>query len=308
MISELIHLIFNFTTNLHTFSLSNNLLEGPIPDGFGKVMNSLELLHLISNKLQGQIPTSIGNILENNKLQGEIPTSIGNVCTLQILHLENNKLEGEIPASLGNICTLNNSQLIREIPQGIGALKSCTCLYILDVRENLLFGPIPSWIGESLQQLQILSLRVNRFFRSVPVHLYYLSQVHLLDLSRNHLSGGIPTSQEFYFNLCVWNHKFLLNSITLSSNDLLGFISLNLSRSHFYGEIPSKIGNLNSLEFLNLSINHISGKIPLTLSNINRLAELDISNSNLNGRIPLGRQLQTFDASSFERNIGLCGQ
>ena len=117
----------------------------------------------------------------------------------------------------------------------------------------------------------------------------------------------------------VFESEYLLKSIDLSSNDLtgevpkeigylLGLVSLNLSRNYFRGEIPSDIGNLSSLEFLDLSRNHFSGKIPSTLSKIDRLAMLDLSNNSLIGRIPWGRQLQTFDGSSFEGNTNLCGQ
>ncbi|XP_027924871.1 receptor-like protein EIX2 [Vigna unguiculata] len=77
-------------------------------------------------------------------------------------------------------------------------------------------------------------------------------------------------------------------------------VSLNLSRNNLSGEIPSEIGNLKTLDSLDLSRNHLSGKIPPTLSNIDRLAMLDLSNNHLSGRIPWGRQLQTFDASSFQ--------
>ncbi|KAK7364432.1 hypothetical protein VNO80_13086 [Phaseolus coccineus] len=116
-----------------------------------------------------------------------------------------------------------------------------------------------------------------------------------------------------------WEPENLLKSIDLSSNDLtgevpkqvgylLGLISLNLSRNNFHGEIPSGIGNLNSLEFLDLSRNNFSGNIPSTLSNIDSLGVLDLSNNNLSGRIPPGRHFETFDASCFEGNIGLCGK
>ncbi|XP_020999693.2 receptor-like protein 6 [Arachis duranensis] len=44
--SNIFHWIFNFTANLHTLSLDNNLLEGPVPLGFDKAMNSLEYLSL----------------------------------------------------------------------------------------------------------------------------------------------------------------------------------------------------------------------------------------------------------------------
>jgi len=52
----------NFTTNLRTLYLSYNLLEGPVPNEFGKAMNSLEYLFLSSNKLQGKIPSFFGSM------------------------------------------------------------------------------------------------------------------------------------------------------------------------------------------------------------------------------------------------------
>ncbi|KAK7270928.1 hypothetical protein RJT34_26456 [Clitoria ternatea] len=228
---------------------------------------------------------------------------------------------------------------------------------ILDISENLLSGQIPSWIGESLQQLKILSLRVNYFFGSVPINKCYLRQIHLLDLSRNNLSEGIPrcltnftammessiiahniirsrkvSSRGITFDIynsnvllmrkglehVFLNPEFLLKSIDLSGNNLtgeipkevgylLGLVSLNLSRNNLRGNIPPEIGNLSSLEFLDLSKNHLSGKIPSTLSMIDHLSVLDLSDNFLSGRIPLGRQLQTFDAASFEGNLDLCG-
>ncbi|XP_027922464.1 receptor-like protein EIX2 [Vigna unguiculata] len=224
--------------------------------------------------------------------------------------------------------------------------------------RNFLSGPIPLWIGENLHELKILTMRLNRFTGSVPVQICYLRKIHLLDLSMNHLSGGIPSCLRNFtammernlitrqierqrkisvegsnfdiydFNVLVmwkgndyvfWNPDVLLSSIDLSSNNLtgaipnqigylLGLVSLNLSRNNFDGEIPSEIGNLSLLEFLDLSRNNLSGSIPSTLSNIDRLGVLDLSNNNLSGRIPWGRQLQTFDASSFEGNNDLCGE
>jgi hypothetical protein len=107
-----------------------------------------------------------------------------------------------------------------------------------------------------------------------------------IDLSSNHLTGGIPIEMEYLF----------------------GLISLNLSRNNLSGEIISNIGNFNSLEFLDLSTNHLSGKIPSSLAQIDRLSMLNLSNNELYGKIPIGRQLQTFDASSFEGNSNLCGE
>ncbi|KAI5446106.1 hypothetical protein KIW84_014089 [Lathyrus oleraceus] len=60
---------------------------------------------------------------------------------------------------------------------------------MLDVGSNRFSGPIPYWL---IQQLQVLSLRKNRFPGSLPESLCYLTNIQLLDLSENNLSGRNP--------------------------------------------------------------------------------------------------------------------
>ncbi|WVZ14248.1 hypothetical protein V8G54_011814, partial [Vigna mungo] len=69
----------------------------------------------------------------------------------------------------------------------------------------------------------------------------------------------------------------------------------------------SNIGKLTSLEFLDLSRNQLVGSIPSSLAQIDRLTTLDLSHNYLSGKIPIGTQLQSFDASKYEDNDGLCG-
>nr|KYP43237.1 LRR receptor-like serine/threonine-protein kinase GSO1 [Cajanus cajan] len=376
--STIFYWLFYSTTNLRSLYLYDNMLEGPIPDGFGKVMNSLETLDLYRNKLQGKIPSSIGNMcrlqildLSHNKLNGEIPSFIENssccnqhiycqtsnlttlilssnqitgelpnywksVESLLFLDLSNNKLSGKIPMSMGTLVNLKamelgNNNLTGELPS---TLKSCRNLIMLDVGENKLSGPIPSWIGESMQQLIIFIMRGNHFSGNLPIHLCYLKYIQLLDLSRNYMSGGIPTCLK---NFTVMAEKSIdtsdtklrvydafgpelnLKSIDLSCNNLTGeipkeivhllwLVSLNLARNNLSGEIPSEIGNLSSLDYLNLSRNHFSGRIPSSLAQIDGLGKLVLSHNSLSGRIPMGRHFQTYDASSFEGNVDLCGE
>ncbi|KAL2334844.1 hypothetical protein Fmac_016057 [Flemingia macrophylla] len=309
----------NTTTKMRSLDLSNNQIKEQLPNCWKHLKTSLEYLDV-----------------SNNKLLGKIPQSMGTLLNLQVLVLRNNRITGGLPVTL----------------------KNCTGLVILDVSKNLLSCPIPSWIGENLQQLKILSLRANQFFGSVPLGLCYLWQIHLFDLSRNNLSGEIPkclgnittmkereintkgivrgrkiTSRETYFNiyesnvLFTWkgqeqvffNPDVFLKSIDLSSNNLkgeipreigylLGLVSLNLARNNLHGEIPSEFGNLTGLDFLDLSRNHLSGQIPFSLSKIDGLGVLNLSNNDLGGRIPREGHLQTFDASSFEGNLDLCGE
>ena len=114
------------------------------------------------------------------------------------------------------------------------------------------------------------------------------------------------------------NGLFLLKGIDLSSNhfsgeipheiaNLIQLVSLNLSRNNLTGTIPSNIGKLTSLDFLDLSHNKLFGSIPQSLSQIDRLSMLDLSHNQLSGEIPTSTQLQSFNPSSYEDNLDLCG-
>ncbi|XP_024642177.1 receptor-like protein EIX2 [Medicago truncatula] len=114
------------------------------------------------------------------------------------------------------------------------------------------------------------------------------------------------------------NGLVLLKVVDLSSNhfseeippeiaDLIQLVSLNLSRNNFAGKIPSNIGNLTSLDSLDLSRNKLLGSIPPSLSQIDRLSVLDLSHNQLSGKIPTSTQLQSFNPSSYEDNLDLCG-
>ncbi|XP_018478625.1 receptor like protein 22 [Raphanus sativus] len=96
----------------------------------GKVYNLYTAIDFSGNKLEGEIPESIGLLkalialnLSNNSFTGHIPMSFANVSELESLDLSENKLSGEIPQELKRLSYLayidvSDNQLTGEIPQG----------------------------------------------------------------------------------------------------------------------------------------------------------------------------------------------
>ncbi|XP_023640161.1 receptor like protein 42 isoform X1 [Capsella rubella] len=96
----------------------------------GKVLTFYSAIDFSGNKLEGEIPESIGLLktlialnLSANSFTGHIPKSFANVAELESLDLSGNKLSGEIPQEMGRLSYLayidvSDNQLTGSIPQG----------------------------------------------------------------------------------------------------------------------------------------------------------------------------------------------
>lgn len=115
-------------TDLVTLDLSRNLFTGNLPHQGIRDMMSIHYMDLSSNQLTGNISEEFGIdslaflSLARNKLQGEIPKSVGKMVNMEWLDLSDNNLSGEIPE----------------------ALESLQFLTYLNVSHNRLKGRIPS--------------------------------------------------------------------------------------------------------------------------------------------------------------------
>ncbi|KAA3467768.1 receptor-like protein 12 [Gossypium australe] len=83
--------------------------------------------------------------MSSNKFEGTIPETVGNLISLQVLNFSHNHLAGHIPSSLGNLEALESldlscNKLVREIPSELTGLNF---LEVLNLSENQLVGLIP---------------------------------------------------------------------------------------------------------------------------------------------------------------------
>ncbi|KAF8026550.1 hypothetical protein BT93_F3136 [Corymbia citriodora subsp. variegata] len=96
----------------------------------GRILATLTIVDLSSNKFQGKIPDVIGELrllkglnLSHNNLEGHIPLPLGKLSELEWLDLSSNELSGTIPTELTNLTSLevlnvSSNRLIGSIPQG----------------------------------------------------------------------------------------------------------------------------------------------------------------------------------------------
>ena len=83
--------------------------------GVTVINDKVVALQLTHNNLTGELPTSIGDLvnlkvlnLHNNTLKGNLPTSIGNLHALKILNISLNTFQGNVPEDISKIKSLEH--------------------------------------------------------------------------------------------------------------------------------------------------------------------------------------------------------
>ncbi|CAN6552792.1 unnamed protein product [Malus baccata var. baccata] len=327
--------------NLSNLNVSNNLLEGQIPSfncSYSPFVRSLDFSH---NDFSGIIPLGLGNCSKLelfragfNNLLGTLPSDIYKARALEEVSLPSNKLSGAIGEEMpdGDLMVdssgfqnlhaigLGMCQLTGKVPVWLSKLEK---MKMLDLSSNRLTGPIPGWLG-TLPSLSSIYLDNNFISGEFPKELCRLQALRSEKAATQ--TGHDDLELPVYFrslnkSAVLLQVNYLSNSrtaINLGNNSLSGNIPrdigqlqllqiLDISLNNLSGNIPHQISNLRNLDNLDLSRNHLSGEIPASLSGLNFLSSFSVAYNNLHGQIPLGTQLQSFDATAFEGNPGLCG-
>ncbi|XP_022741989.1 probable LRR receptor-like serine/threonine-protein kinase At4g36180 [Durio zibethinus] len=279
-------------SSLEVFDISNNRIEGEIPSWIGN-LTSLQILSLNKNLFKGQFPCKEKLLsmeyldLSHNFFKGPLPYFF-NQNSLKQLNLEGNQFWGSMPSELFNF----------------SALK------VLNLRDNNLSGSIPYNINGNLPSLKVLSLGNNYLKGLIPKLFCQLTNINTLDLSNNCFSGPIP---QCFYNITfgkIEAKRAILNSPEYSTDfsiappyeihgNLLKYISVDLEpsyafRTRFEFDFVTKnrfdvykAGFLYLMSGLDLSCNNLTGKIPVALGNLSSIHALNLSHNRLAGAIPI---------------------
>uniref|UniRef100_A0A803LGL7 Protein kinase domain-containing protein n=1 Tax=Chenopodium quinoa TaxID=63459 RepID=A0A803LGL7_CHEQI len=310
-------------------------LESSIPRDLFTGLSVLQSVDLDNNPFEGwEIPESLkdASTLQNfsansANVTGVIPDFFGpdSFPGLVNLHLSFNSLEGGLPRSFDGFqiqsLWVNGQKSVGRLNGRIDVIQNMTALKEVWLHQNAFSGPLPDF--SELKDLQVLSLRDNKFTGVVPPSLMSLESLAVVNLTNNMLQGPMTVfkdsvavdSTEDTNSFCLpkpGDCSPLVNTllsvvksmdyperlaqywkgnnpcgnwfgITCSNGNIT---TVNLEKMGLNGTISPEFASLKSLKRLILANNNLTGTIPQELTTLPALTELDVSNNQIYGKVP----------------------
>ncbi|XP_050226976.1 probable LRR receptor-like serine/threonine-protein kinase At1g07650 isoform X2 [Mercurialis annua] len=168
-------------------------------------------------------------------------------------------------------CSGEGNWSVFEEIKGFESIVSCNC----------------SFNSNSTCHIVSIELKAQNLSGIVPPEFSKLRHLELLDLSRNCLTGPIPSQWatmrlvdlSFMGNRLSGPFPKVLTNITTLKN-------ISIEGNKFSGPIPPEIGKLINLQKIILSSNAFTGKLPTQFAKLINLTDMRVSDTNISGKIP----------------------
>ena len=280
MISSTIPTSVGLMTNLKSFHVAENNMNGTIPDSaifFNGGWNQLAEFNVAMNDFSGNIDfvprvfsqeTMLYLNISHNNFDATIPRDISRLTRLKVMDISHNRMKGSLPFDLGNMDSLGkvycgSNMISGEFPwNSFGGVASLTDV---DAPHNLLRGDV---------FLDDMS-RFSKTLRRVNFH-------------GNHLSGNIPNTIGTMINLSyldIGDNDRIGGSLPAVLGLLTSLSYLDLGGNSFESTVPFQLGNLASLKSLYIQDNEFVGQLPNELNRLTMLGHLELQSNQLTGNI-----------------------
>jgi len=155
-------------------------------------------------------------------------------------------------------------------------------LYYVEIRSCHVGPTFPNWLRNQIQ-LSVIILVNAGISIDIPHWLHNMSsQIRILNLSHNKISGYLPKEMNFTFSnspTVDFSFNQLKGSVPLWS----GVTALYLRNNLLSGIVPTNIGEVvPHLKYLDLSNNYLNATIPISINKIQNLSYIDLSNNYTN--------------------------
>ncbi|XP_059623040.1 receptor-like protein 1 [Cornus florida] len=244
--------------NLENLDLSYNLFNNDIWS-FLQRLPSLKTLYMINLNVTVQSRdlhnlTNVENLfLDYATLSNDFLPSIQVMTSLKVLSLQRCGLTGTLPST--------------------------------EFDQTLVGGPSFQLIGIHLSDREFGNVDKTSSTGAFPNFLYYQKDLQKVELSRVNFKGTFPNwlldNNTRLVTLLLPNNSFT-GPFQLPLLPKTGLLALDISKNHFYGNIPENIAMaFPGLEFLNMSLNDFGGTIASSLGDMSSLRVLVLSNNQL---------------------------
>lgn len=307
--------------------------DAPIGSWYGVTANEqsrVTAIDLSENGLNGQLPEDLGSLAfltdlqvgGNDKLSGPIPFSLSELG-IRTLDYGGTMLctvrdEGfrawlnAIPTRAGEFLACNEERSdLMKLYEAMGgenwaesanwgtdapleawfgiAVDSAGRVAQIAMRDNNLTGEIPPEI-QYFPHLRVLRLDYNRLEGEIPPEIGLLTELRRMDLDGNPFRGGIPPEIGNLAKLEVlWlggDDSQLSGPIPPELGNLASLREINLYEADFDGSIPEEFGNLTELEVLRITGTNIDGGLPESLAALGKLRAIRLYENELTDPLP----------------------